>query len=427
MLVVEELLAQVEEMLKGGASCPAVAGAGGWQIPRLREDASITPTTRLPHLDLLRGIAILLVLGRHLPVEIAGGSNVLLAIWHRAGWVGVDLFFVLSGFLVGGLLFSEYHKHNQINFGRFLVRRCFRIWPSYTAYLLAAALLLMLEADGPLGRRGIYAFHELRANLLHIQNYAGTRFSHTWSLAVEEHFYLALPLALMVIMRVGPKRGRAMKAIPLLFCAAMLLCLLARLHGSLAAPVFSWRKHMAPTHLHIDSLLGGVCLAYLATFYRRELSRLRPWRTLLLFGGIVCFLPSALLDVETTPFLYSYGLTLLMLGSMALVLWAWIKGQEKAAQPGILLRSVGKIGVYSYSIYLWHAPYCQMFSVPIARAFGMSTPLLLAAYLVIAIVPGIVLYGLIEKPALAMRNKWFPSAEYKSASKTCTSPLRVAA
>ena len=102
----------------------------------------------------------------------------------------MDLFFVLSGFLVGGLLFNELRGRGKLDVPRFLIRRGFKIWPSYYVYLAAVAVL-MARRSVP----GLAA--SLLPNLLNVQNYFGTPLQHTWSLAVEEHFYLALPLLLL--------------------------------------------------------------------------------------------------------------------------------------------------------------------------------------------------------------------------------------
>ncbi len=388
---------------------------------------------RLLHLDVLRGLAILLVLGRHFPKEMSADSSMFLAIWHRVGWVGVDLFFVLSGFLVGGLLFGEFQRRGEIDIRRFLIRRSFKIWPSYAAYLAVAGLLLfLLEVPGNAAERGWETFRALRANLLHIQNYAGTRYSHTWSLAVEEHFYLALPLLLLCMLwirRRATDNTQNFRFVPALFLTVAVLCLAGRVLAAWHWSQFSWRLHMAPTHLRIDSLFGGVCLAYFATFYRDQLLTLQRLRLWMLFCGTICFAPALFLDVEATPFVYTFGLSFLILGSMALVCWAWLKGQQEQkgeANPG--LQVIGQMGIYSYSIYLWHAPYCQELSVPLAQMLGVSsTVVLLAIYLAIAIVPGIVLFGLIEKPALALRNRWFADVMVRKPTDTPALPLRAAA
>src|SRR5882672_3141516 len=127
---------------------------------------------RLVQLDVLRAIAVLLVFCRHGIIPPASGRLEPLAqSLHRLGWTGVDLFFVLSGFLVGGLLFSELKNSGKLDAPRFLIRRGFKIWPSYFAYLLF--LLVVLRRDTDALWLWVY-------NLVHVQNYFGTPRPHTW-------------------------------------------------------------------------------------------------------------------------------------------------------------------------------------------------------------------------------------------------------
>src|SRR5688572_11329479 len=87
-------------------------------------------------LDVLRGVAILLVFGRHLEIPRPEGMMGTFAeVWYRLGWIGVDLFFVLSGFLIGGLLVTELQKHGRIDVTRFLVRRGLKIYPAYLVFI----------------------------------------------------------------------------------------------------------------------------------------------------------------------------------------------------------------------------------------------------------------------------------------------------
>src|ERR1035438_7366873 len=168
---------------------------------------------RVPQLDFVRGIAILLVMEFHF--NTVPTTNVVQRGVERflkaTGWMGVDLFFVLSGFLVGGLLVQESHRTGTIRIGRFLLRRMFKIWPAYYFYLFYEIVL---------HRHPLSSF--AWQNLLNIQNYAGTSLVHTWSLAVEEHFYLLLPITLFAIYRI-PKLRRRTPSI-LLFLCLMVLC-----------------------------------------------------------------------------------------------------------------------------------------------------------------------------------------------------------
>src|SRR5580693_9808273 len=121
---------------------------------------------RNPALDILRCVAILLVLGWHLPAEDPSPLvSDLVWPWRGFGWAGVDLFFVLSGFLVGGLLMAEQLKSGKINLGRFYERRAFKIWPAY--YVMIGIFLVNRI-------RRHDSIKPLIGNLLNIQNYTGT-------------------------------------------------------------------------------------------------------------------------------------------------------------------------------------------------------------------------------------------------------------
>ncbi|MGA2230896.1 MAG: acyltransferase family protein, partial [Tepidisphaeraceae bacterium] len=98
------------------------------------------PAGRMVQLDVLRGVAILLVMGRHFAVSPtqAGWLSFPAGVWYVFGWTGVDLFFVLSGFLVGGLLLGELRKYGRLDVFRFIIRRIFKIWPAYYVLVLGS-------------------------------------------------------------------------------------------------------------------------------------------------------------------------------------------------------------------------------------------------------------------------------------------------
>ena len=117
--------------------------------------------SRNQSLDVLRGIAILLVLGRHFNY---------FPLWRQAGWIGVDLFFVLSGFLISGLLFQEYKNTGKLDVRRFILCRGLKIWPSYYLLILATMLFYVFIA-----RASEHPFpkHEVAVSALFIRNYFG--------------------------------------------------------------------------------------------------------------------------------------------------------------------------------------------------------------------------------------------------------------
>jgi peptidoglycan/LPS O-acetylase OafA/YrhL len=115
---------------------------------------------------------------------------------HRFGWIGVDLFFVLSGYLIGGQLLAPLARNQRITLGRFLARRALRILP---AYLVVLGIYIFLPSW-----REYPEMSQPWRFLISVQNiglHGGTAFSHAWSLAVEDQFYLLLPLVLLFVDR----------------------------------------------------------------------------------------------------------------------------------------------------------------------------------------------------------------------------------
>lgn len=110
------------------------------------------------------------------------------------GWAGVDLFFVLSGFLVGGLLFKEASSFGKIRFRRFLIRRAFKIYPAFYAMLSFTVVYRWLFVPD-------FDAARTASEVFFLQNYYQPIWSHTWSLAVEEHFYIFLPLVFLACGR----------------------------------------------------------------------------------------------------------------------------------------------------------------------------------------------------------------------------------
>jgi peptidoglycan/LPS O-acetylase OafA/YrhL len=130
---------------------------------------------------------VFLVLARHTGID----NRVI-----QAGWVGVDLFFVLSGFLISGLLFDEYKRLGSIAFKRFMIRRMFKLYPAFYTMLIVNYF-----AESALGHVSSPAQYLTEATYL--QNYLSPIWGHTWSLVVEEHFYILLPLFLLALIRLS--------------------------------------------------------------------------------------------------------------------------------------------------------------------------------------------------------------------------------
>ncbi|MDZ4683944.1 MAG: acyltransferase [Planctomycetaceae bacterium] len=358
---------------------------------------------RLIQLDLLRCFAVLLVLGRHLtpcPRDANAVVWAATAVWQRGGWVGVDLFFVLSGFLVSGLLFHEDKANGSVDVRRFLVRRAFKIYPSFWGMVLVTALVGLAQTGG-------VSIRALLAELLFLQNYLGGLWEHTWSLAVEEHFYIALAVLTAVLSRRPRRGGATFASIPTLFLAMAVTCLGLRLYKSWTPP-HSLDASLFPTHLRIDSLMSGVLVSY--WWHYRELSELRLLRRFpgaVVGVGMLLLLPAFIFPIDRTWWMPAFGLTLCYVGSSAILAGCLALRVPQRRE----VEWLAQIGACSYSIYLWHLP-VQAWGIDWLQGIAggeLNWFLYAGCYLGCALTVGILMSRLIEYPVLRVRERLFPS------------------
>lgn len=375
-----------------------------------------TTGRRIIQLDVLRGLAILIVLMHHSPLAFDSAGVLrpvaLKLVWF--GWSGVDLFFVLSGFLIGGLLFEEIRRTGRVNVRRFLVRRGFKIWPSYFCLLAASAAMYG------------YAHHSAREvlwaylpNLLHLQNYLGMPpgAGHTWSLAVEEHFYIVLPLLLFLAKTPWALKPRWFAGLGVGFLLSVLAVrALSTRQGGL------WFPQLGQTHLRLDALLCGVLLAYMRQSNGELFARIGRHWVLLLVLSAVLILP-AWYEGRNQYSLKTIGLTMTYL-SYACLLVAFVNAGPAGSMLGRVLASpparvLAWIGTLSYGMYLWHF---QFGNVVTSRVLALIPSSEGATHWVIgtiiyissAILLGLLSTFLIERPMLALREKLAPSRRSES-------------
>jgi len=305
-------------------------------------------------LDVLRAVAIFMVLGQH----AAWGDGLIGALWTHGGWAGVDLFFVLSGFLVSGLLF------NDNRWGRFLIRRGWKIYPPFWAFL--AVTLMVYDCPAV----------NVASELTFTQNYFPPIWLHTWSLAVEEHFYLMLPAVLLVTRRWDHK------PLPWLVVAVVGACTLGRALSGFN-PFDEHTGHW--THLRIDSLFVGMLARYWWLGHKDQCAAQAG--RLALYGGVVA----------ASPFLVNmgtwYGVVILAAGNAALVL-----GVVSLDVRGTAADALAFIGRHSYSIYLWHTAVGLWLAQPLGWAFP--------GYAAASLLVGIIMAWLVEVPTLALRDRF---------------------
>ena len=333
-------------------------------------------------LDFLRGVAILMVLDFHAPLHWLSYPLHLLG-FANFGWAGVEVFFVLSGFLVGGLLFKEWRVRGRIDSRRFLIRRGFKIWPQYYVFL---GLMLLTRHR---------TLHELWGNLLNVQNYVGG-IPHTWSLAVEEHAYLLLVVCLVLAAQWRVR----VRTLGVGLVAVCVLVVIAR-------PVLIEHgfEVVNRTHTRIEGILYGVLLAILYHYAPETFQRWqeRRWLWMAALAGAVVFFRFQ----TASPWSTSVGWDMADLLGVALLMLLYNPGKQERRSAAY--RVIAWIGVYSYGIYLWHVAVIAPSLAVASRLPHWMGPLWVAVMPIAAgIGLGAAVTKLVELPALKVRDRLFP-------------------
>ncbi len=315
---------------------------------------------------------------------------------NRGGWIGVDLFFVLSGFLISGLLFREHKQFGSISFKRFFIRRGFKIYPSF--YILILTTILVKIAFG----REIVKIR-LLSELFFLQDYIKGLWAQNWSLAVEEQFYIMLPLLLILLARVRKSKDQVFSLIPIIFIFISVTCLGLRILTHITMP-YTELTHHFPFHLRIDSLLFGVLISYFYHYQSFKLMKIvRRFKNLLLGLGVTLCVP-AFIFAPSTAFINTIGFTFFYFAS-GLILLAIV---DTTFKKNLFTDSLTSIGRHSYSIYLWHFLVLSWFS---KRLFFPRYPWIIyeGTYLSGSILVGLIISKIIEFPMLSLRDRLYPS------------------
>lgn len=385
---------------------------------------------RVFSLDVLRGTAAVLVLFRHLPPTDYRSDDFaeqILSVLHRIGWVGVDLFFVLSGVLISTLIYRELEERGGFDSIRFLLRRGFKIWPAYFA-AYGTATVLRIAAEFVRGRRDSAAQITLSGfwNSVFLQNYVDCeRWPHSWSIAVEEHFYTGLALLTVWFVatrrRSRPSPESALPLVTILWAVTAMIGLALRYRISVPAP--DWEAVYYPTHLRLDALLFGVLIGGRIWTGRQNSGYSAGSSLFALFGTCAALAVPMICPLRSSSFLHVIGFPLIYLGFGTTVAWASAHPDGGLKLPGLLrriLQMTAWIGTYSYTIYIAHA---VVFMIPGAESFRQAC--LSRAALVLppaacvwmdrfgfwtaSVFGGVLLAKIIERPALRLREKVLPS------------------
>ena len=327
----------------------------------------------------------------------------------RSGWMGVDLFFVLSGFLIAGQLLRPWARGLRPDYPRFISRRLLRTLP---AYLAVVALYFIFPA-----LRDRVDIQPLWRFLTFTQNFGlhpspPKAFSHAWSLCVEEQFYVVFPIA-VALLAMRPNAKRVMTAIATVLLAGMVIRGYTWLEGVASVPfdVASEPRDgpfmtliYYPTWTRLDGLLAGVCAAAVQVFRPQWWQMLTARPNRLLAGGIVGIVATAIfMKGQIATFWPSVlGYPLLSASACLLV----IAGTQPSALIGrVALPGAQAVATAAYSLYLSHKI--------IFAAFSRATPLWLTehgilglgAALGLAGAAGAALYWAVERPFLKLRDR----------------------
>jgi peptidoglycan/LPS O-acetylase OafA/YrhL len=353
-----------------------------------------------PALDGIRGVAVLAVMFYHFGAP-----------WDQGGFLGVDAFFVLSGFLITSLLVEERARDGRISFGAFYLRRALRLLPALAVMLLASAVVAATILPDDLRDatwRGIAWTVLYAANWQKFFSSASVgMLGHTWSLSIEEQFYLLWPPLLALLLHRGTRPRKLM---------LLALGLAAASAGTRALLVLGSRETTEQVynglHTRADSLLIG-CAAALAVSCGLLPGRWPgPARLLagvgLPLGLLLCFGKA---DLNATS-VYEWGF-LPFACAVALLLAGLVAGGVRSY--ALESKPLVWLGARSYGLYLWHLPVHQVF-LTLKIGDGWPTPALLAANAAATVLVAAACYQVVEKPALELKRRLRPRAAAQAAA-----------
>ena len=389
-------VAQGEHDTSASTAAPATAPAEG-AAPRL---------PRVRALDGLRGLAVVAVLLFH------GG-------YLTGGWLGVDLFFVLSGYLITSLLLVEHRSTGAIRLGAFWGRRARRLLPALLLFVVAVAVYAWLEvaaidlgavrSDGLATLFFVANWHDIVQGASYWdRGLAPSMFAHTWSLAVEEQLYLVWPVvAAAVLRRTSGRSARTIARVALAGAAiSALIAIGLRANGASIERIY----------LGTDTRAVAVLLGAFVAGWRRTRRRTSGEARRLELAGVVAavVLAVAWWGLDGTASLTYWG-GLLGASALAAVVVA-AAADPRSRQLGAVLgaRPLVGLGLISYGLYLWHWP---VYVVLTERRTGLDGPALLGVRLAVTFAIALASWALVERPIRSLRPAgWWEGGRGRAAA-----------
>ena len=360
-----------------------------------------------PGLDGVRAVAVLAVLLYHGQVG-----------WARGGFVGVDIFFVLSGFLITGLLLAEWRHWGSLDLRRFWLRRARRLLPALLLVLVAVSLgaaafaspaergALRGDALATLGYVANWRF--VLSNQSYFAQYdEPSPLRHMWSLGIEEQFYLLFPLLLLALLTLGLRRRGL----------AVVLGLGAVTSAALAVALYTPGADPSRIYYGTDTRLEALLVGAVAAVLARERVRTRPAAYLSMAGrdvplpgrgSIGLFALAGLAAVviaarDNAGWLYEGGFLVVAVLAVLVVVAA---ADDRSTTARLLSwEPLRRVGLISYGLYLWHWP---VYVALTPDRVGVTGPALLALRLAVTGLLAVGSYVLVERPIRAgvLGRRW---------------------
>lgn len=341
--------------------------------------------SRISNLDLLRALAIVTVTAYHVLIMIPG-SLLEYEKFVLYGMHGVDLFFVISGWLIGGLYWQESSQFGNVQAGRFWMRRWLRTIPPYLAGLLLSWLAAYIHSRKPFDP----------GYLIFIQNYYDHPpfFVVSWSLCIEEHFYLLMPLLFAFIPHVH-------KPVTAVFATLLLVAPASRWIISLGEVSVNFGFQQTATHLRMEGLLLGFWLAFVKLNSPHKWETIKSFAPWVLAGSASLF---ALLQFSTREMKYVLGLTVLAIGLAALL----VVLVDRPASWIASTRLVRATAQASFSVYLTHPIMIHLARKAADTTQAAQWQVYFPTALILIVLAGAGFYYCVERTSILLRDKWVP-------------------
>lgn len=361
-------------------------------IPQTNPDLDTTNKPKhnyihLPSLDGLRGIAILAVMIFHASPK-----------YLRGGFIGVDIFFVLSGFLITSLLIKEHDSKGSINIKNFYMRRILRLFPALVLFLCGTFIYASLFPH----HKNIVTLNDVLIVLFYIANWVrafkmhiSTFYAHTWSLSIEEQFYIFWPPMLIILYRLLANRLYITLIVGLFAIFSALLRIIMVAEG------YSYQRLYGGLDTRADSLFIGCFIGFIISYKLfSKVKFILPLTKKFFLPAVIILLLFAYFAEYTNLGFYQWGLFIIIFSTSIVIL-------ELATSQGGILRRVMEFpllvltGKISYGLYLWHFP---VYRVMVVNGYSRIEVLFFGGAITFAIAT--ISYYLIERQFLRLKDRF---------------------